>query len=42
MEVDKDKQGNPIMLYGGDADLLQDQNGKKNMDFRSWSMLQER
>lgn len=41
-EVDTDNQGNPIMLYGGDADLLQDQNGKKNMDFRSWSMLQER
>ena len=33
-EVDKDKQGNPIMLYGGDADLLQDQNGKKEYGFQ--------
>lgn len=29
-EVDKDKDGNPIMLYGGDADLLASQNGKKD------------
>lgn len=28
--VDKDKDGNPIMLYGGDADLLASQNGKKD------------
>lgn len=29
-EVDKDKDGNPIMLYGGDADLLVSQNGTKD------------
>lgn len=29
-EVDKDKYDNPIMLYGGDADLLASQNGKKD------------
>lgn len=29
-EVDKDKDDNPIMLYGGDADLLASQNGKKD------------
>lgn len=29
-EVDKDKDGNPIMLYGGDADLLASQNGAKD------------
>lgn len=28
-EVDKDSSGNPIMLYGGDADLAESQNGKK-------------
>lgn len=33
-EVDTDNQGNPIMLYGGDADLLQDQNGKKEYGFQ--------
>ena len=32
-EIDKDKDGNPIMLYGGDADLLQTQNGKKDYTF---------
>lgn len=32
-EVDKDKDGNPIMLYGGDADLLASQNGKKDYSF---------
>lgn len=32
-EVDQDDDGNPIMLYGGDADLLQSQNGKKNYPF---------
>lgn len=32
-EVDKDKDGNPIMLYGGDADLLASQNGKKDYPF---------
>ena len=32
-EVDKDQNGNPIMLYGGDADLLQSQNGTKNYSF---------
>lgn len=26
-KVDKDKSGNPIMLYGGDADLKKNQNG---------------
>lgn len=31
--VDTDENGNPIMLYGGDADLLQTQNGKKNYQF---------
>lgn len=29
-EVDKDKDGNPIMLYSGDADLLASQNGTKD------------
>lgn len=29
-EVDKGKDGKPIMLYGGDADLLALQNGKKD------------
>lgn len=33
-EVDTDNQGNPIMLYGGDADLLQEQNGKKEYGFQ--------
>ena len=28
--VDKDSNGNPIMLYGGDADLSAEHNGKKN------------
>lgn len=32
-EVDKDENGQPIMLYGGDADLLQSQNGVKNYSF---------
>ena len=32
-EVDTDQNGNPIMLYGGDADLLQEQNGKKEYEF---------
>ncbi|MDO5024093.1 Cna B-type domain-containing protein [Slackia piriformis] len=32
-EVDKDKDGNPIMLYGGDADLLASQNGNKDYSF---------
>ncbi len=31
--VDKGKDGNPIMLYGGDADLLQSQNGMKDYPF---------
>lgn len=31
--VDKDEQGNSIMLYGGDADLTQEQNGKKDYQF---------
>ncbi len=31
--VDSDKNDNPIMLYGGDADLLQSQNGKKDYSF---------
>ena len=29
-DVDKDSNGNPIMLYGGDADLSAEHNGKKN------------
>lgn len=29
-KVDTDADGNPIMLYGGDADLLASQNGKKD------------
>lgn len=29
-EVDKDENGDPIMLYGGDADLLASQNGTKD------------
>ena len=32
-EIEYDKDNNPIMLYGGDADLLQSQNGKKNYAF---------
>ena len=32
-EVDKDSSGNPIMLYGGDADLAASQNGKKEYTF---------
>ena len=32
-EVDKDENGEPIMLYGGDADLLALQNGKKDFTF---------
>lgn len=31
--MDQDDDGNPIMLYGGDADLLQSQNGKKDYPF---------
>ena len=32
-EADKDENGEPIMLYGGDADLLALQNGKKDFTF---------
>ena len=32
-KVDKDKSGNPIMLYGGDADLKKDQNGSTDYTF---------
>jgi len=32
-EVDTDTNGNPIMLYGGDADLLASQNGTKDYPF---------
>lgn len=32
-EVDKGKDGNPIMLYGGDSDLLASQNGNKDYAF---------
>lgn len=31
--VDKDDRGNPIMLYGGDADLKKDQNGESDYTF---------
>ena len=31
--VDKDSNGNPVMLYGGDADLKKDQNGTADYDF---------
>jgi len=31
--IKKDENNNPIMLYGGDADLLLEQNGKDNYDF---------
>lgn len=31
--VDTDNNGNPIMLYGGDADLSKEQNGKKDYAF---------
>lgn len=34
-KVDTDEQGNPIMLYGGDADLKQGQNGKKDYEFQN-------
>lgn len=32
-KVDKDKNGKPIMLYGGDADLKKEQNGEANYTF---------
>lgn len=32
-EVDTDKNGQPILLYGGDADLTQAQNGNKDYSF---------
>lgn len=32
-EVDKGDDGNPIMLYGGDADLKKDQNGVEDFEF---------
>ena len=32
-KVDKDKNGKPIMLYGGDADLKKNQNGEANYTF---------
>lgn len=32
-KVDKDKNGKPIMLYGGDADLTKDQNGVSDYTF---------
>ena len=32
-KVDKDKNGKPIMLYGGDADLKKNQNGEVNYTF---------
>ena len=32
-KVDKGKNGQPIMLYGGDADLKKDQNGEANYTF---------
>ena len=31
--VDKDNRGKPIMLYGGDADLMKDQNGVSDYTF---------
>lgn len=31
--VDKDNSGKPIMLYGGDADLMKDQNGVSDYTF---------
>jgi hypothetical protein len=33
-EVDTDRNGNPILLYGGDADLLQSQNGYADFSFQ--------
>ena len=32
-KVDKDRNGKPIMLYGGDADLKKNQNGEVNYTF---------
>ena len=32
-KVDKDRNGKPIMLYGGDADLTKDQNGVSDYTF---------
>ena len=32
-KIDKDGKGNSIMLYGGDADLMQEQNGKQDFTF---------
>lgn len=34
-KVDTDKNGNPIMLYSGDADLKKDQNGIKDFSFKT-------
>ena len=34
--VDKDDNGNPIMLYGGDADLKKEQNGTKDYEFQQF------
>lgn len=34
-EIDVDSQGNPIMLYGGDADLTVEQNGNKDYSFQN-------
>ena len=35
--VDEDKNGNPIMLYSGDADLSKEQNGKQDYKFQDIS-----
>lgn len=33
-EISTDDNGNPVMVYGGDADLLQEQNGTSNYEFQ--------
>ena len=35
-EISTDDNGNPVMVYGGDADLLQKQNGTSNYEFQDF------
>ena len=37
--IDEDESGNPIMLYGGDADLKKSQNGNANFEFGKNNIL---
>lgn len=40
--VDKDNNGQPIILYGGDADLLEEQNGYGNYNFQEINNIPSR